>query len=153
MNTAAFKLTLNFEKTNFRQQTDKQTVMNCRREDGETYRLRFNDQQICLAVYKHCDEAKVVMVKKKCQVGNLIKVWLPADEGPGCQTFKTFKILPDDTIRSIIEDVRAKMAIEEDEMLRIAIEGPIHFQPGLEELVAAHCSFQSAGSAHIICRL
>ncbi len=42
---------------------------------------------------------------------------------------------PDDTIRSLLDQVRSKMMIEEDEMLHVAIEGPIPFQPGLDETV------------------
>jgi hypothetical protein len=150
LNRAAFKLIFNFEKTTF--SCTGQPVMKCRREDGETYNMRFSDQQICSGVCKHCDEAKEVMAKEKLQVNNLIKLWLPADEGLGGQSSKTFKILPDDSIRGLIEQVRAKMAIDEDEILRVAIEGPIPFQPGLEELVAARRLFLSAASSHVICR-
>jgi len=41
----------------------------------------------------------------------------------------------DDTIRGLLDQVRAKMAIGDDEVLKIAIEGPVPFQPGAEETV------------------
>lgn len=149
---AAFTITLNFENTIFKC-SQEPTAMKCRRETGEMYQLRFIDKQICLAAFKHCDEAKEVLAKEHLQTENLIKVWLPADEEFGGQSSKTFKIIPDVTIKGLIEQLRSKIAIEEDEMLRVAIEGPINFQPALDELVTAHRLFQSAGSAHFICRL
>ena len=71
--------------------------------------------------------------------GNLIKIWLPADEGTGGQSSKTFKVQPEDTTRSLLDQVRSKMMIEEVEMLHVAIEGPIPFQPGLDETVRTFC--------------
>ena len=45
------------------------------------------------------------------------------------------KVSQEDTIRGLLDQVRAKMAIGEDEVLKIAIEGPVPFQPGAEETV------------------
>jgi hypothetical protein len=45
------------------------------------------------------------------------------------------KVSEEDTIRELLDRVRAKMAIGHDEVLKIAVEGPAAFQPGQEEKV------------------
>jgi hypothetical protein len=134
--TKTFKLAFLFEKTTFKQSHSNRTFsMKCRRDTGELYRLSFKDLRTCAAVCKHCDDATVMISKEKMQFSNLVKLWLPADEGSGGQSSKTFKVQSDDTIKCLVQQLRSKMAITEEETLDVAIEGPIPFRPDPEEMV------------------
>ena len=144
-----------YDKTQLKQSSEQPLSLKCRRETGETYRLSFKDEKSCAAVCQYCEEAKEVIAKDKMTASNLIKIWLPADEGTGGQSSKPFKVLPEDTIMSLLDQVRSKMMIEEDEMLQVAIEGPIPFQPGLDETVRTFCIALRrtvSVSAHACCR-
>jgi hypothetical protein len=70
-----------YDKTQLKQSSEHPLSLKCRRETGETYRLTFKDEKSCAAVCRYCEEAKDVIAKEKMTASNLIKMWLPADEG------------------------------------------------------------------------
>jgi hypothetical protein len=142
LNQRLFKIVFFFEKTTFKQSQNAKTFsLKCRRETGETYRLNFHDQRSCTSVCSSILDAQEVISKEKVQMHNIVKLWLPADEGAGGQSSKTFKVHADDTIRALLEQLREKMGIQEEEIMNVVIEGPIPFQPAPDELVIFLHSF------------
>ena len=57
------------------------------------------------------------------------------DDDLNSQLQTLIKVSEEDTIRGLLDRLRAKMAIGHDEVLKIAVEGPAAFQPGEEEKV------------------